>query len=76
MPAGLGRAVTAAYVEGQRIEPPVENLAMPSAPIPLGGVAVQEPVPEKTWRSDSAKIADAIKAARRNASVDAARSGA
>lgn len=66
-PEGPPPSLTYGYVEGQQIAPPVEVAAVPSAPIPLGGIATEEPPPEPKWKSDSAKIADAIKKARRNA---------
>lgn len=65
-PEGPPPSLSYGYVEGQQIEPPAEPVARPSAPIPLGGVA-REPPPEKVWKSDAAKIADAVKKARRNA---------
>lgn len=66
-PEGSPPSLTYGYVEGQQIEAPVERAAMPSAPMPLGGVATEEPPPEKVWKSDSAKIADAVRKAQRNA---------
>lgn len=66
-PEGPPPSLSYGYVEGQQIDVPMETEARPAVPIPLGGVAREPPPPEKVWKSDAAKIADAVKKARRNA---------
>jgi hypothetical protein len=64
-PSGPAPSLTYNYVEAQEV--PFSEPAMPSVPVPIGGVATEAPKPEKRFTSASAKIADAVKKARRTA---------
>jgi hypothetical protein len=72
-PEGPPPSLTYGYVEGQQIAPPPdETPTITSGPMALGknmpvDLALREVPPEKTWKSDSAKIADAKRKARRSA---------
>jgi hypothetical protein len=63
-PDGPAPSLTYNYVEAKEV--PFEPV-MASVPVPIGGVATEAPKPEKKFKSASAKIADAVKKARRTA---------
>lgn len=65
-PEGSPPSLTYNYVEGQRIEPPVDKPPMPEMG-PMAGLPLEPEPPEKLWKSDGEKIADATKRAKRNA---------